>query len=187
MNERMRGRVGPRVGGGTLEEQRDAYGLFTDLRMEVCLDAKGFQVAPARIVVQAAVTFVQSQRDLLRSGLEGATDDEVVADVSRRHDASHEAWIATVASLRQHLAEPVVASVVGLYGFHGRVAGGLAGERSLRLEGPIETGVRRILADQLDQMTVQVVDCLQAAVGITDPAATVDLADSETPDGGTGR
>ena len=126
------------------------------------MEARGTHLSAQRLVVQAAVAFLEGQRDLLRTGLEGATDDAVVADVTRRHDASHEAWVSTVGALRGHVGEDVVQQVIDLYGFHGRVAGGLAGERSMRLAGPIETGVRRILTDQLDQLTHQAVEQLQS-------------------------
>ena len=129
------------------------------------MEARGAQLSAERLVVQAAVAFLQGQRDLLRSGLDGATDDAVVADVTRRHDASHEAWVSTVGALRGHVSEDVVQQVIDLYGFHGRVAGGLAGERSMRLPGPIETGVRRILSDQLDQLTHQAVEQLRSGIG----------------------
>lgn len=105
------------------------------------------------IVAQATATFLESQRDLLLHGLKHACDDDLVRAVTARHDASHEAWVSTVATLRRHASPAITDSVIELYGFHGRVAAGLAGEQSLRLDGPIETGVRRILADQLDSMT----------------------------------
>lgn len=135
-----------------------------DLQVEVCVEPQQSPLSAHRLVVEAAVSFLESQRTLLRHGLDHAADDEMVELVTDRHDASHEAWVSTVAALRTHVPDDVTERVIELYGFHGRVAGGLAGERSMRLEGPIETGVRRILADQLDRMTEQVIDLLESTL-----------------------
>lgn len=140
--------------------------MTDDLRVEeVYVDAGPPAAASRRLVLEAAASFLDAQRRLLRSGLDHATERTVVADVTRRHEAAHEAWVSTVAALRDHVDEDIVQQVIDLYGFHGRVAGGLAGERSLRLEGPVEVGVRRILGDQLDQMTERVLTQLRADLG----------------------
>lgn len=109
---------------------------------------------PARtIVVEAAVGFLRSQQHALQRGLESAVDDDVVAEVAAGHDASHEAWTSTLLAVREHAPDDVVQLVVALFGFHSRVVRGLVDEESLRGSGPAETGVRRILADQVAQMT----------------------------------
>jgi hypothetical protein len=142
-----------------------------DAQVEIVVDAWHVPSIPVQqVVVEAATTFLRSQQQLLRRGLDEAGDDAVVAEVTAGHDASHEAWLSTISALRDHVPAAVTDEVLDLYGFHGRVAGGLAGERSLRLPGPIETGVRRILADQLDQMTDRVVATLE------------DLADADPTD-----
>ena len=115
-----------------------------------------------RVVVEAAVSFLRSQQHELQRGLAHATDDEVVAEVTRHHDTSREAWTSTVVALRAHAPEDVIESVVALFGFHNRVARGLAEEASLRQEGPIEVGIRRILADQIEMMTDETVALLEA-------------------------
>lgn len=121
---------------------------------------------PAReVVVAAATTFLRSQQSLLRSGLEHATEPHVADEVARRHAASTEAWASTVAVLGEHVPGHVVTRVVELHGFHARVAQGLADEESMRASGPIETAVRRLLADQLDQMTDRCVGLLEALPG----------------------
>jgi hypothetical protein len=139
--------------------------LVIDVHVEVSLEPRRSAIPARRVVVAAAVSFLRSQQRLLSGGLAGATDDRVAADVARRHDSSHEAWLSTIAALREHVPEEVADQVVALYGFHGRVAGGLAGEQSLRLDGPIEAGVRRILADQLGEMTDQAVAVLETLPG----------------------
>lgn len=137
--------------------------MNSDLHVEVSVGTRRPPPPGRQVVMDAAVSFLDGQRRLLRSGLDDPTDDAVVADVARRHEAAHEAWVSTVAALRDHVDDEVIQHVIDLYGFHGRVAGGLAGERSIRLEGPIEAGVRRILADQLDQMTERVIVELRGA------------------------
>lgn len=136
-----------------------------DLYLEVFVDPRRPSASGRQVVIDATASFLDSQRRLLRSGLDDATDDALVDDVVRRHEAAHEAWVSTVAALRAHVDDELIQQVIDLYGFHGRVAGGLAGERSMRLEGRIEEGVRRILADQLDQMTARLVERLRAAGG----------------------
>lgn len=136
-----------------------------DLHVEVFVERRRPSASARHVVIDAAASFLDSQRHLLRTGLEQATDEGVVADVVRRHEAGHEAWVSTVAALRDHVDDDVIQQIIDLYGFHGRVAGGLAGERSLRLEGTIEEGVRRILADQLDQMTTRVIEQLRSTGG----------------------
>lgn len=133
-----------------------------DAQVEIVVDPWNVPSIPVqRVVVEAASAFLRSQQDLLRRGLEEAGDDTVVAEVADRHDASHESWLSTIAALREYAPAEVTDQVLDLYAFHGRVAGGLAGERSLRLPGPVETGVRRILADQLDQLTDRAVAALE--------------------------
>lgn len=136
--------------------------MVIDVHVEVFVEPERSAIPARRVVVTATVSFLRSQQELLQGGLARATDESVVADVTRRHDASHEAWLSTISALRDHVPEHVSEQVVTLYGFHGRVAAGLAGEQSLRLEGPIEEGVRRILTDQLDQMTEQAISMLKA-------------------------
>ena len=118
------------------------------------------RIPAGRVVADAAVSFLRSQQDLVDHGLRHAGDKQAVDDVVRRHTAAAEAWVSTLAAVEQHAPEYVTEQVSSLYSFHGRVVRGLAEEASLRGDGAIEVGVRRILADQLAQLTDEAVTAL---------------------------
>jgi hypothetical protein len=110
----------------------------------------------------AAALFLRAQASWLRRGLALVDDAIEVGVVLRTHDASHEAWVDTIAAVERALGGEAAQKLALLYGFHGRVAGSLERGVALFVDEDVRAQVRRMLAERLTALTEEAVANLAA-------------------------
>lgn len=114
----------------------------------------------AALVAQATTAFVRSAEHMLRDVLERVAEPDAMSWITAEIAGGDEAWRSTLAAADEHLPAEVAAKLDELAYLHARIRRGLLDEPSMRAAGPLETGMRRILADQVTQLTDEVVDDL---------------------------